>query len=131
MGNGLVAIPEDYYSKDWVAKLNRSEVAVSYTNYLQAAATAVSQNSPNPERSVMFLNIMYTDTYVATTSRFGLEGEHYKLVKDSAGNDRADFSEGRNSDPNNRGFYFGTAISGAICSRPYCLWTSRTICMTS
>ena len=106
MGNGLVAIPEDYYSKDWVAKLNRSEVAVSYTNYLQAAATAVSQNSPNPERSVMFLNIMYTDTYVATTSRFGLEGEHYKLVKDSAGNDRADFSEGRNSDPNNRGFYF-------------------------
>lgn len=106
MGNGLVAIPEDYYSKDWNAKLIRSEVAVSYTNYLQAAATAVSQTSKNPERAVMFINLMYTDEYVSTTSRFGLEGEHYKIVKDSAGNDRVDFSEGRNSDPTNRGFYF-------------------------
>ena len=106
MGNGLVAIGEHFYSEDWVSKLNRSEVAVTYTNYLQAAATAVSQNSPNPERTVMFINLMYTDEYIATTSRFGLEGEHYTVVQDSEGNDRLDFSEGRNSDPTNRGFYF-------------------------
>ena len=102
---GLVAIAEHDVSDDWVIKLNRSQIAISTTNYLQLAITAVSATSKNPDRAVMFMNLQYSDEYVATASRFGIEGVNYKLVKDAQGNDRLDFKGTNNEDPQNRAYY--------------------------
>lgn len=108
LSNGLVAAPEYYFSgkKIWRAKLVPSSIAVSSTGYLQAAMTAVSQTSENPERAVMFMNIQYTDPWYATTSRFGIEGTNYNIVKDANGNDRLDFTGTNNADDSEtKGWY--------------------------
>lgn len=38
---------------------------------------AFSKNSQNPERAMMFMNLMYTDIYVGNMIRHGIEGVHY------------------------------------------------------
>lgn len=108
ISNGLVAAPDYYFSnqKVWKCKIVRSDIAVSTTSYLQAAMTAISQTSKNPERAMMYMNIQYTDPWYATTSRFGIEGTHYNIVKDDAGNDRLDFTDTENADGlETKGFY--------------------------
>lgn len=88
---GIVSIKPDI-DGDWVAEMNRSKVAISSTGYLQSAITAVSTSSKNPERAVMYMNLQYSDEYIATASRFGIEGVHYNIVQDDNGNDRLDFT---------------------------------------
>lgn len=36
----------------------------------------------NPERTLMFVNLLYTDPYVINTLNFGIEGDHYVKVND-------------------------------------------------
>jgi putative aldouronate transport system substrate-binding protein len=103
MTQGLVAMDPHYYSNDWEADLIVSDISIPSTAYLHAAATAVSVTSKNPERAVMLQDLVYSDEYVATTMRFGLEGEDLHYVVDEDG--RLDFSKGRNADPQNRGIY--------------------------
>ncbi len=38
---------------------------------------------PNPERTMMFVNLLYTDAFVINTLNFGIEGEHYVKVSDT------------------------------------------------
>ena len=104
-GQGYVAIDPHMSSPDFVSEMKRSDIALSSTGYLQAAITVVSASSKNPERAVMFMNLQYSDEYVATASRFGIEGVNYKLTKDSLGNDRLDFTGTNNEDPKNRAYY--------------------------
>jgi putative aldouronate transport system substrate-binding protein len=103
LGQGLVAVDDHYYSNDWVVALQTSDYSIPSTAYLHAAGTAVSVTSKNPERAVMLQDLVYSDEYVATTMRFGLEGEDKHYVVDEDG--RLDFSKGLNADPANRGFY--------------------------
>ena len=43
----------------------------------QGAMMAISQTCKNPERALMFLNLLNTDPYVMTTLNYGLEGYTY------------------------------------------------------
>lgn len=106
-GQGYVAIDPHISSQDFISEMKRSEIALSSTGYLQAAITVVSSTSKNPERAVMFMNLQYSDEYVATASRFGIEGVNYNLTKDDLGNDRLDFTGTNNDTPNaaDRAYY--------------------------
>jgi putative aldouronate transport system substrate-binding protein len=57
--------------------LNTSQVNVSTRSYVQAATTAIAADSKNAERAMMYMNLLWTDEYVNTTLRFGVEGRHY------------------------------------------------------
>ncbi len=48
----------------------------------QGAMYAISAVSKNPERALMFLNLMQTDPYVMTTLNYGLEGYTYTTNSD-------------------------------------------------
>lgn len=49
------------------------------TTAAQGAMMAVSTSSKNPERAVMFLNLLNTDPYLMTMLEYGIEGVHYNM----------------------------------------------------
>lgn len=49
------------------------------TTSSQGAMMAVSTASKNPERAVMFLNLLNTDPYLMNLLNYGVEGVHYEL----------------------------------------------------
>ncbi|MCR4588119.1 MAG: ABC transporter substrate-binding protein [Lachnospiraceae bacterium] len=50
------------------------------TTSSQGAMMAISTASKNPERAMMFLNLLNTDPYLMTLLNYGVEGTHYELV---------------------------------------------------
>ena len=50
------------------------------TGGVQGALQAVSRNSKNPEKTIEFLNLLYTDRTVKNLITQGIEGKHYTLV---------------------------------------------------
>ncbi len=54
------------------------------TTTSQGALMAISSTSKNPERALMFLNLLNTDPYLMTLLNFGIEGEHYNIVNGEA-----------------------------------------------
>lgn len=54
--------------------------AYTDTTTSQGALMAVSINSSNKERAVMFLNLLNTDPYLFTLLEYGIEGVHYEMV---------------------------------------------------
>ena len=50
------------------------------TTSSQGAMMAISANSANPERAMMFLNLLNTDPELMTMLNYGVEGTHYNLV---------------------------------------------------
>lgn len=107
-GSGYIYVNKDFSSTAFDAALLRNRNTVATTNYLHEAVNCVSVTSKNPERALMMLELVNTDNFVATTIRFGLEGEHYTVQEDG----RLDFTGMRNGDPANRGYYtwYGAAI---------------------
>jgi putative aldouronate transport system substrate-binding protein len=49
------------------------------TTSSQGAMMAISTSSKNPERAMMFLNLLNTDPYLFTLLEYGVEGVHYNL----------------------------------------------------
>jgi len=49
------------------------------TTSSQGAMMAISTASKNPERAMMFLNLLNTDPYLMTLLNFGVEGTHYNV----------------------------------------------------
>ena len=49
------------------------------TTSSQGAMMAISTSSKNPERAMMFLNLLNTDPYLFTLMDFGVEGVHYNI----------------------------------------------------
>jgi putative aldouronate transport system substrate-binding protein len=64
---------------------------------------AISSASKNPERSMMFLNLLYTDKYLVNLLSFGIEGKHYTKKSDNV----ISFPDGM--DPATSGYNPGTA----------------------
>ncbi len=62
------------------------------TTSSQGAMMAISTASQNPERAMMFLNLLNTDPYLFTLLDFGVEGVHYNMV-----DGEAVFTEARNN----------------------------------
>ena len=52
------------------------------TTSAQGAMMAISTASKNPERAMMFLNLLNTDPEVMTLMNYGVEGVHYNLTED-------------------------------------------------
>lgn len=50
------------------------------TTSSQGAMMAISSASKNPERAMMFLNLLNTDPKLMTMLNYGVEGVHYELV---------------------------------------------------
>lgn len=69
------------------------------TTVSQGAMMAVSTASKNPERAVMFLNLLNTDPYLMTLLNYGVEGVHYDLDEDGLvvfTEERANYTPWRN-----------------------------------
>lgn len=60
------------------------------TSDATAGLWAISNNSKNPERTMMFLDLMYTDKDLANLFVWGIEGKHYVKVSDNT----IDYPEG-------------------------------------
>ena len=100
---GFVNVDPHMYSDTFEVALNNSQVKLMNTSGIRGALQCVSANSQNPERALMFLNLVNTDPYLATMLRFGIEGEHY--LRDADG--RISFANSpRNSDMQNPGYYY-------------------------
>lgn len=52
------------------------------TTSSQGALMAISTASKNPERALMFLNLLNTDPYLFTLMEYGIEGVHYNLTEE-------------------------------------------------
>jgi len=65
----------------------------------RGAMMAISTASKNPERAMMFLNLLNTDSYLMTLLNYGVEGVHYNLNDDGCvvfTDKRADYTPWRN-----------------------------------
>ncbi|MFF2155430.1 ABC transporter substrate-binding protein [Paenibacillus chitinolyticus] len=56
---------------------------VVFTGSASGSMHAISANSKNPERAMMFLNLLNTDKYLRNLFSFGIEGTHYKKVSEN------------------------------------------------
>lgn len=54
------------------------------TTSTQGGIMAISTSSKNPERAMMFLNLLNTDAYLMTLLNYGIEGVHYDIVDGEA-----------------------------------------------
>ncbi|BBI32712.1 ABC transporter substrate-binding protein [Cohnella abietis] len=52
------------------------------TSGIIATTTAISKSSKNPERAMMFLNLLYKDKTLFNLIAHGIEGKHYKKIND-------------------------------------------------
>lgn len=48
-----------------------------------ATVNAIGKNSKNPERAMMFLNLLNTDKELFNTVAYGVEGKHYEKIGDN------------------------------------------------
>ncbi|MDF2573070.1 MAG: transporter substrate-binding protein [Sporomusa sp.] len=53
------------------------------TDKADATLTAIPEASKNPERAMMFINLLNTDKEIYNTLCWGVEGKHYKKVADN------------------------------------------------
>ncbi|SDW47095.1 ABC transporter substrate-binding protein [Paenibacillus sp. CF384] len=53
------------------------------TDKAAATITAISANSPNKERAMMFINLLNTDPQIYNLISWGVEGKHYKKISDN------------------------------------------------
>ncbi|MDR1173919.1 MAG: ABC transporter substrate-binding protein [Treponema sp.] len=63
-------------------------VALTFTGY--ECAFAIPRSAPNPERSMMFLNLLMSDPQIHNLANFGIEGRNYRTLPDG----RIDFPQG-------------------------------------
>ncbi len=82
-GWGYVTLPENVISPEVDAQLRIPDVYWIDTSNLTGAGNAISAHCKTPERAMEVLELINTDTTVATSLRFGIEGTHW--VRDDAG----------------------------------------------
>lgn len=66
---------------NWVqVELTKPFVSTSDTT---GSMTSISRTSKDPERAMMFLNLLHTDKYLVNLIAFGIEGKHYVKKSDT------------------------------------------------
>lgn len=80
--------------------------AYTTTDDLMIGLWGIAQQSEDPERAMMMLNLIYTDSVVTNLLRWGIEGKHYVKVSDT----QIDYPEG--VDGNNVGYKLTGFLSG-------------------
>lgn len=107
---GYVEVSEDMNAPYYKTKLYPAKNSILTTAYLQSGGHVINQDCDYPERAAEFINLLYSDTYLATTLRFGVEGTDWT----DADNDGTVEFIGRNADSANRywynwyGYWFGS-----------------------
>ncbi|NOU98903.1 ABC transporter substrate-binding protein [Paenibacillus planticolens] len=66
---------------EWYRK--RFTKPIITTDRAAATITAISSTSNNPERAMMFLELMNSDPQIANLLNFGIEGKQYKKISDT------------------------------------------------
>ena len=92
-----------------------AEHSLMTTAYVQSGGQAISSTSEHVERSLELLELVNNDTYLATTLRFGVEGEGWT----DEDNDGV-FEDGpKNADTTNRNWYnwYGWQFGSIIVSK--------------
>lgn len=98
---GYVDFPSDGWSKDYETGFIATDPVYMTTGAASYGTNIIGANSKNPEAAVAFLNLMNTDSFVANTLRFGIEGEYYNITSDN----RIDFTGTLNEDPSARAYH--------------------------
>jgi putative aldouronate transport system substrate-binding protein len=57
--------------------------ALATTSYIQLFGWSIPRNAQKPEKSMQFLNLMYSDKDIVNLLDWGIEGKHYVKVKDN------------------------------------------------
>lgn len=104
---GYIEVPIDLYK--FPTKLQTQNISMMYTGYIQAALNCIGGNTKHPERVAMLLELFNNDQYIATTARFGIEGENYILTADGQA-DLANSPKNKGLASNERPFYNWYAI---------------------
>ncbi|MGI6172364.1 MAG: ABC transporter substrate-binding protein [Christensenellales bacterium] len=99
-GWGYCYMEEHMFGENFTTKMQMSNTIWTETNNYYSAGTAISSQCADPERAMMILNLINTDSEFATMMRFGVEGTHYTF--DDEG--KMHFTE-RNATPGSRGYY--------------------------
>ncbi|EGL16843.1 MULTISPECIES: ABC transporter substrate-binding protein [unclassified Paenibacillus] len=73
--------------------------AVATNSHITAYMWSIPRNAQDPERSMMLLNLMYTDKDLVNLLDWGIEGQHYVKKSDNV----IDFPQGVNA--SNSGYY--------------------------
>ena len=73
---GYIEIKPDIYAGRETV-LSTSAQTIMTTQNIQSSIQAVSVQSKNPERSLMFLELLNSDKTLGNLVRFGIQGEHY------------------------------------------------------
>ncbi|WP_274364979.1 ABC transporter substrate-binding protein [Paenibacillus thermotolerans] len=68
----------------------RLKPAVATTGKIQRVLWSIPNNAKNPERSMMFINLLFTDKQIVDLLDWGVEGKHYVKVADNV----IDYPEG-------------------------------------
>jgi len=113
---GYVWIADDFELGENNISLRMFERPVhTDTAMYTTVGNGISVHCKNPERAMMFLEMVNNDPYVATLIRFGIEGEHW--ITDENGNMTMEGSP-RNSDSDNRGFlhWYGASMGNMFAA---------------
>lgn len=103
-GWGFTYISDHLYSDTYTTRLKVAENVWTDTNNYIGTGSAIAANCADPERAMMVLELVNTDSYIATMLRFGVEGEHW--VIDDNGNMTMEGSSRNSGDPVDRGYYY-------------------------
>ena len=80
---GVEAENKAFYGQDLVSKTTTK--AYVTTGGIVATMTGVSKTSKNPERAMMYLELINTDKELYNLISHGIEGKHYKVVDKEKG----------------------------------------------
>ena len=96
---GLTYLDEYSYNAECPYELVIYDNVWADSSSYNIVGLAISANCANPERAMMLMELLNTDSYLATLLRFGIEGEHYEIDENGAM-----VLANRNSDPSNLGY---------------------------
>lgn len=77
VGWGYTYMQEHLYGDAFTTKMKMYDTIWTDTSNFHSAGTAISSKCAEPERAMMLLNLLNTDSKLATMMRFGIEGTHY------------------------------------------------------
>lgn len=83
------------------------------TDDVTGAMLAISRTSDNPERAMMFMNMLYTDKKLLNMLDWGVEGKHFVKVSDNV----IDFPQGQTVDSvgyQNAAWMFGNQLNSYL-----------------
>jgi putative aldouronate transport system substrate-binding protein len=103
-GWGYTYMQEHLYGDKFTTKMIVSDHIWTDTNNYFSAGTAISANCAEPERAMMILNLVNTDSELATMMRFGIEGKHY--IKNDQGKMQFEGSERNGGERADYGYYY-------------------------